>query len=485
MIKFFKKTIQSLLPKNKFARNVSVLVGGTSGAQILLTLAVPFLTRLYTPKDFGILAVYASLLAFIVVIASLRYELAIPLPKNEEDAANITFLSLILIIVISILIGIVVSSFGTFIAKLLNVPLLVNYFWLLPIGVFFSGAYSVFNYYSIRRKRYKTIAYTGFTKAVISIGVQFIAFKLGVFGLLLGQVIGQVVGTLTLARSSLNTFFFKQISWNGIFQMANRFRQFPIFSTWNSLLNTMGLYLPSLILAIFFGPASAGLYSIANRVLNLPASIIGRAVGQVFFGDASKVNREKNLGALMTKIIDKLLSFSIPPAIFAILIAPSFFSLVFGNEWEIAGQFASLMIPWVILSFVFSPISTLFVVMEKQKQFFLMQSILLLVRLLAFLLGIILNNIWVTVAAFSLASAFCYFVFIFYANYIVGNSFITLARFLIKNLFIAVIVALPTMLATNFLLDKTNILFFISLLLSFMMLITHYWKLINLAYKLK
>ena len=483
MIKYFKKNIQTLLPKNKFARNVSVLVSGTTGAQILLILAVPFLTRLYTPEDFGILAVYASLLAFIIVIASLRYELAIPLPKNEVDATNITFLSLLLIIVITIITGIMVSFFGTSIAKLLNVPILVNYFWLLPVGVFFSGIYSVFNYHSIRRKRYKTIAYTEFIKAIISIMAQFAAFKLGSIGLLLGQVIGQIIGALALARSSLKMSNFKQIKWNRIHQMANRFRQFPIFSTWNSLLNTTGLYLPSLILAIFFGPATAGLYSIANRVLNLPASIIGRAVGQVFFGDASKVNREKNLGAFMTKILEKLFSISIPPAIFTILIAPSFFSLVFGDEWKIAGEFASLMVPWVILSFIFSPISTLFVVMEKQKQFFLMQVILLLVRLLAFLFGIILNNAWVTIAAFSLASAFCYFVFIFYANYIVGNSFLSLARFLIKNFWIAVFVAIPALLASNFLLDKTNILWFVSLLLSCMMLIIHYWKLLRLAYK--
>ena len=113
MIKYFKKNIRTLLPKNNFARNVSVLVSGTTGAQILLILSVPFLTRLYTPEDFGILAVYASLLSFIVVIASLRYELAIPLPKNEVEAANVAFLSLLLVIVITILTGIVVLIFGS------------------------------------------------------------------------------------------------------------------------------------------------------------------------------------------------------------------------------------------------------------------------------------------------------------------------------------------------------------------------------------
>jgi O-antigen/teichoic acid export membrane protein len=483
MIKYLKKNIQTLLPKNKFARNVSVLVSGTTGAQILLILSIPFLTRLYTPEDFGILAVYASLLSFIVVIASLRYELAIPLPKNEVEAANVAFLSLLLVIVITILTGIVVLIFGSSIIKLMNVPLLANHLWLLPVGVFFSGVYTVFNYCSIRRKHYKSIAYAEFTKSVVSIVTQFTVFKLGSIGLLLGQVVSQIVGTTTLAKSALSMPRFKQISWRGVCQIAKRFRQFPIFSTWNSLLNTAGLYFPPLLLAIFFGPISAGLYSIANRVLNLPASIIGRAVGQVFFTDASKARREKNLGPLISKILEKLLSFSIPPALFIILIAPSFFSFVFGDEWKMAGEFASLMVPWIILSFIFSPVSTLFVVMEKQKQFFLMQIILLFMRFLAFLLGIILNDIWITIAAFSLASAFCYFLFIIYANYVVGNSFFNLFRFLLNNFLIAILVAFPILFTTNFLLDKINILLPLSLLVSCTILIAHYWRLFSLAYK--
>lgn len=68
---------------------MGVLVGGTTGAQLLAVLAAPLLTRLYTPEDFGLLAVYASLLGLIAVIASLRYELAIPLPTDDTEAAAV------------------------------------------------------------------------------------------------------------------------------------------------------------------------------------------------------------------------------------------------------------------------------------------------------------------------------------------------------------------------------------------------------------
>ncbi|XDZ69491.1 hypothetical protein AB8878_06195 [Alphaproteobacteria bacterium LSUCC0226] len=85
MIERSKTAIRALLLKNTFVRGVSVLVGGTGNVQILSVLAAPIFTRLYTPEVFGVLAVYASLLALIGVISSLRCELAIPLPVDNVE----------------------------------------------------------------------------------------------------------------------------------------------------------------------------------------------------------------------------------------------------------------------------------------------------------------------------------------------------------------------------------------------------------------
>ena len=70
MIAQAKTHLRRLLPKNAFARGVSVLVGGTAGAQLLTVLAAPPLTRLYSPEDIGLLAVYGSQFALIGAIAS-------------------------------------------------------------------------------------------------------------------------------------------------------------------------------------------------------------------------------------------------------------------------------------------------------------------------------------------------------------------------------------------------------------------------------
>ena len=111
-----KQTLKKILPKNRFARSVSFLAGGTAAGQAITVLAAPLLTRLYSPEDFGLLAVYTSLLMTIGVIASLRYQLAIPLPKSDEEAAHVVVLSLFIVL------GISLASFITFFKVLRGQP---------------------------------------------------------------------------------------------------------------------------------------------------------------------------------------------------------------------------------------------------------------------------------------------------------------------------------------------------------------------------
>jgi O-antigen/teichoic acid export membrane protein len=115
-------------------RGVSVLVGGTVGAQVIMVLAAPVLTRLYTPQDFGLLAVFAALLSIVVVVASLRYELAIPLPHDDREAAALLVLSLLIVFAVAALSAIPILLYRHAITGLLNMPRLADYLYLVPMG---------------------------------------------------------------------------------------------------------------------------------------------------------------------------------------------------------------------------------------------------------------------------------------------------------------------------------------------------------------
>lgn len=78
-----------MLRRSAFLNNVLTLVTGTAIAQALgIALAIP-LARLYTPSDFGHFAIFSSISAFAATIASLRYDLAIVLPKSDSVAKQV------------------------------------------------------------------------------------------------------------------------------------------------------------------------------------------------------------------------------------------------------------------------------------------------------------------------------------------------------------------------------------------------------------
>lgn len=301
MIQRAKSALRALLPKNAFARGVSVLVGGTAetghhgaGGAVADPALQP--GRLWPgrglcqPSGADQRGLQPALRTGDPAAGRRRRgrqrRRAEPAPIGADHGIS----------------GVLVALLATPIAGALGVPALAGYLWLLPVGVLLGGGYSVFNYWSMRTKRFSTIASTRIRQSLATLAIQLAAFKLGGLALLLGQVAGQGVGATSLARPAVAMPAFRQVSWGGVWQAAVRYWRFPVFLTWDGLLNTTGTQLPPLLFASFFSPAAAGLYSLANRVLALPISLLGSAIGQVFFRNAPKAYRAGQHGQLVARL---------------------------------------------------------------------------------------------------------------------------------------------------------------------------------------
>ena len=88
--------LNKLKPKSEFTRNVLTLMTGTTIAQAIPIVISPILTRIYTPEDFGLFALFIAITSVFGSIATGRYELAIMLPNKDENAINILALGLII-----------------------------------------------------------------------------------------------------------------------------------------------------------------------------------------------------------------------------------------------------------------------------------------------------------------------------------------------------------------------------------------------------
>jgi O-antigen/teichoic acid export membrane protein len=363
--------------KNGFVRSAGALAGGTAFAQAVVVLATPLLTRLYSPADFSILAVYAAILAILSSVACLRFEIAIPLPEQDEDAANLLVLALIGPAVLSFLITIAVVIWPDQIVTLLKQPALRPFLLLFPLGVWLAGSYAAVQYWATRKKNFGAIARTRMFQAFVGTAVQAGMgwFGFAPIGLLLGQLINSGAGVWGLLKRSWRTDRkeFLSIRWDRMRDLFKEYHRFPKYSALEALANNAGIQLPMIMIAALAIGPEAGYLLLATRVMAAPISLIGGAVAQVYLSNAPLAYREGELPKNTLQVIDGLIKTGVGPLIFAGITAPALFPLIFGKEWQRAGELVAWMTPWFVMQFLASPVSMALHVTGNQRAALLLQ----------------------------------------------------------------------------------------------------------------
>lgn len=349
-----------------------LLAGSTILSQGVVMLFSPILTRLYTPADFGILGVYTSLFSIAAVVVSLRYELALPLPEDDEAAINLLALSLLIVPLISLLSGFAVFALGDKIVLWTNTPALKPYLWLIPVGLLGVGVYTGLRYWAIRKKSYKQIAQTQLGQSLWKVLTQLTLglLNFGPAGLLLGNIVGHVSGIRSLAAFAYrqDKEILSRVNKYEMRSLAQRYRRFPLLSSGSALLNRAGLDLPILLLAALYGPQVVGWFSFGRQVIKLPMSLVGRSTAQVFIGEASQLAQESHsaLYGLFSKTVKRLMLVGGLPIALLGLISPWLFSLVFGDIWHEAGVYVQILTGMFVAEFVAVPVSSTLTVLERQ-----------------------------------------------------------------------------------------------------------------------
>ncbi len=369
--------IQRLLPKTEFAKHVITLMTGASVAQIIPLLLSPILTRLYGPTDFGVFAIYLSVVGLFSVIATGRYELAIVLPKKTNDALALVKLSFIITsaICLSVIFALILFN-QTFLDLLKIDPIKYgNILYFLPISVFFLGLFQALNYWFNRKKRFAKITIARVSRTffgnISQIGIHYTILSSGlIVGNIIGVVIASMIFIINFFRLEWQRFW--QVSFNDMKKNALIYKDFPLINSFHVFSDLARTSLFALLISYLFDNATLGFYALSLRVLQAPLGVIASSFGQVLYQKFSSVkNQGGNIYDVAKPIISKLLLFSLPFFTFLFIFGSEIFSTIFGQEWAVAGQYSQIMIPYLFANFLVSPISQIPVILNKQKSFFL------------------------------------------------------------------------------------------------------------------
>lgn len=382
-----------LKPKSEFSRNVLTLMTGTTIAQAIPIAISPILTRIYTPEDFGVFALYMALVSLLAVFTTGQYDLAIMLPKYEKSAINIVRLSLLINTIFSISIFIIILIFFDFFQSLLGANSLGNFLYLIPFSVFLIGSYQTFNYWLNRKKQYKTLSTNKIIQSLtnstssITFGVQ----DFGKDGLIISQLLAQALVVALLVKKIKMSFLFQSFEKLKIIALAKRYIKFPKITMMQSLFGVATAQLPVVIISSFFTLKDAGFYSLANRVVASPVSIASSSFFQVFYQSFSVEKNKQNFYKMKFIKINTML---LPPFILFWLFLEPLFGFVFGKEWSIAGVYAQILLPLLYMKFLSNLFTTTtYLYYERQMENFLFQILNAMLVSGSLFFGVLVNDI--------------------------------------------------------------------------------------------
>lgn len=424
---------------NGFVLDVGKLLTGTAGGRLIALAALPLAARLYSPEDFAALATYLGVVLMASAAACLRLEVAIPMAETDDDAANLLVLSLTSAAGVGLTFLAAVLLMPSSLAAILGRPEFAAWLWIIPLGLIMQASYSALTFWATRARRFGSIATTRITQAALGTTTLLVLGWAGIapLGLLIGSMLSTGSGGIKLVLEFLrrDRHLFEHVSTSTLLDAFNRYRRYPMYSAPEALANVAGIQLPVVLIGATAG-AEAGFLILATQITAAPMTLLGTSVAQVYLSRAPEELASRRLAAFTLEVVRRLMQIGTGPLLFVGMMAPVMFPLLLGQNWTRAGEIVGLLVPWITLQFLASPVSMVLHLTGRQHWAMTLQITGLLLRLGA----VMAATVWwpaAVVPALAGAAAAFYAIYLIINLRAAGASFGSAARALTPALIFA------------------------------------------------
>ena len=347
------------------------MLSGNTVSQIIPFIIAPILTRLFGPEDFAIYANFIAIVGLLAIIAAGRFELAFVIPHRKRHAQILFITSCI------ILIGVVTLSFIIYflrfqIASWYNTPQLAKYMILVPLAIFSLAFHNIQENWMLREQKFKLITSNRIiqsaTNNLIPAILGFVGW--GMNGLIYGWILSNLISVVLLLPAISRSWEKFQFKGSIAKLLVGRYRDFPTINSLHAFTDVLATqFLIFWVITNEFGLVALGSFTVMNRYVRAPISLVSSAVAQLYYSEAAKMKREhKDVMPIQKRTIKTTLIFAIPFAVVVVLFAPTLFEWYLGSEWRVAGEYAQIATPLLFFRFVSSPISGTPIIFGKQKK---------------------------------------------------------------------------------------------------------------------
>jgi len=375
------KKLVKQLKESEFTRNVALMFSGNSLAILFPFLLAPLIARLYTPEDFAGFELFVKMLVLFSLLGSLRFEQAIIIPKDDSEAKQLVNLCFKILFGVTFLSAVFVFLTNDWIGDVLKNDDLPYLLYLLPIAVLIFGGYNILIQIFVRFRKYKTLA----TNKIFAAGSNnILKYLLGVLqNSSLGLVIAHLVGTLIPAilmlrmKPSRKFLFEKQAGDISQRSLVKKYKDFPLVNSTHVLIDELSRALLFFGISYYFQDIVLGLFAFTFRYLRVPIQVMGNSLAQVLNERMARMRSDnKSLTPVVLKTIFYLSLIGLLPFGILFFYGQPIFTFVFSDAWSEAGYYAEIITPWLYLNFMVSPMSMLPIIVNKQKTYLLINTLL-------------------------------------------------------------------------------------------------------------
>ncbi|MFM2267749.1 MAG: hypothetical protein RL757_1190 [Bacteroidota bacterium] len=405
--KNIKNIIKSLFTNNWLVQNwrfgLQHLLGASAIVQLLGVLVWLVFARLYDGVSFAHFAIFTTVSSVIAFNAHGRYAMAIVTAETDQKAQQIFALSMSLTGLVSFVFTIFLYFFGNWWNPFLTTSILkIPIFIWIGAYCFLVAANIVLENVLNRNKNFELLSKGRGLRAVVN---MLLGCWLGYFGFVEGMIVSLCVAQFFMFIFYSNKIFFllnfknvMRISFNEMKNVAIENRDFAIFGISTgvvlSLLENVNIFL----IEKYFGYKVLADFAFADRILRIPATVLGAPMGEYFFRNSVenfKIGKYTGGGAFLTTLknftrtsVGLTMCWAIP----MLFLGEILFGFVFGQKWSGAGAIASLMTLKMGVLFVYTGLGNLTLITEKQAaQFWREIGLQIFILLLFYIL--IINNL--------------------------------------------------------------------------------------------
>ncbi|WP_436705643.1 lipopolysaccharide biosynthesis protein [Lactiplantibacillus argentoratensis] len=365
------------------------------------------LSRILTPKEYGIVAVCQVFILFFQMIVEAGMGPAI-IQNKELDSKEIGILfnySVVIAVTMAILFGI----FGNVLVFFYNNAIYSKLAWLMAISIFFNGLNVVPTAVLNREKSFKIInvnqvianCFSGITGILLAIK------GFGVYALIFSAI------TLALTSLILNGF---RANLNFVCKLDNKvLKKILAFSSYQFSFNFINYFSrngDNILIGKFLGTTDLGNYNKAYQLLMMPNSVLLGLINPVLqpvlsdYQDNVLVIRETYL-----KLVRLLALIGMPLSVYLVVFAKQVVFFVYGSQWGDAVIPFQVLASTVWVQMTLSSSGAIFQARNKPKELYTTSIYSAAILISSFSLGIALDSL--NKLAFVLTIGF-------YVNYLVN-----------------------------------------------------------------